>query len=439
MRTRVFVDRQQNQSVPLVWVTVPSTYAVNTTESFLALREYSWMVDVVTPKYHTLQNQGVIVNNPMWREMVDFRTGLTSLKVDGRNGKTRIHSEYSLVIPFGEVPPISQPDPASLEEFFTSEAQREMDLASNRAFANVELSEAAVLASLGELPETLSWFKSILTRGLNLTKLLRRKSNIIPQVLKLAIMEKPPTTVKKLAKSSARGNLKSSTDAVSNFANLWLEYRYAIRPLIFEMEQCLEALAAAIKKNSRQTARGKEVNVASTDDIKTHTHVQSSGDVVRTYRVISTTKLGCRAGVLFHIDEDINALLAVWGLDQPLQSAWELVPFSFIMDWFFSVGDVIGAYAPKASLSPLSSWCTCKYSYEAMIQPVSFTLSNKNGYVWDVPEVVHGSRTVKYQRTWRKPVAERSLLPSFDLKLNIAKIVDLGTIGRSMLFGKPKH
>lgn len=438
MRTRVFVDRQMHQSKPLVWLTTPTTTSTNTFESFISSREYAAMIDIVTPKYRTLQNQGIIINNPMWREVMNYKAGTSDFVMNGMQGSTRIHSEFSLAVPFvGAVTPLL-PDRQALELFFTSNFQDDMDLASNRAFANVEVSEAAALASLGELPETLNWMKSILTRGVNLTKMLRRRGGSIPYAIKAAIMAKPPGSVKKLAKSSARGSMKAKTDAVSVFANLWLEYRYAIRPLIFEMEQCIEALNARLK-NTRQTARGKENNETITDNVRTSTTTWSSMIINRTYRVKTRKRTIFRAGVLFNIDDDINALFAIWGLDQPLQAAYELVSLSFILDWFFSVGDVIGAYAPKASLTPLSSWCTCRYVEETQVIPISATVSNRSGYQWDVPMITHGSASMALQRTWRKPVAERSLIPTFDLKLDLAKIVDLGTIGRSLLFGKPKH
>lgn len=43
------------------------------------------------------------------------------------------------------------------------------------------------------------------------------------------------------------------------------------------------------------------------------------------------------------------------GLNVPLQIAWELVPFSFVLDWFLPVGEVLSAFEPKRFFGSLSA------------------------------------------------------------------------------------
>jgi len=50
-----------------------------------------------------------------------------------------------------------------------------------------------------------------------------------------------------------------------------------------------------------------------------------------------------------------NALLAqVLGLNVPLQLAWDLVPFSFVVDWFLPVGKAISRIEPKRAFGSLA-------------------------------------------------------------------------------------
>lgn len=437
MRTRVFDDTTITGSFPYLWVPTNGAPGYSSENWLHTTADRSHiMCDVVTPKFFELRNQGVIINNPLWHEDIHYLYGPTSVRVnwvkDGYVTGYMLWPYFSYL----EIPLASPtlPNTVAFEQLF-KQFEHLGDLAANRAWANVELSEAMLLASLGELPETLSWLRSLLTRGVNLTKLLRSKSKLLTTLPDLAkvVMSKDPRTLKKLA----RGSRSSKTDLVASFANAWLEYRYAIRPLIFEMKSCLEALKKIITKGTRETARGKEVVLENNTSIVTHTNSDiRTTTVTATYRRVVRTTISCRAGVLFQIEDDLDTLLAIWGIDQPLESAWELVPFSFIIDWFFSVGDTISAWSVNPSLKPLSSWMTFRHTTDESRTSLSFAMANKGGYVWSTPEVTHGKSGLVCSRTWRKPVAVRSALPRFDLKLDLAKIIDLGTIGRSLLSGK---
>ena len=302
MRTRVLQDSTTSGTWPVDWiVSNNSSYNDRSVVSHLTSARNTVMVDVVTPGYSKLQNQGVIINNPMWHEDLHYQFTPTVvfakwLKSDGAYGSYLRPYFTPLEIP-DALPTL--PNIVLLEEFF-DQYSNYGDLAVNRAWSNVELSEAMILASLGELPETLGWFKSVYERAVNLTKLLRNKSRLLREVPTLAksVMAKDTKALSKLAAPTAKRTSKS--DLVSDFANAWLEYRYAIRPLIFELKGALEALSKIIKKGTRQTARGKEVNLSkfSTVDSWTKTSDYSASQNA-TYRRIGSSTLTCRAGVLF--------------------------------------------------------------------------------------------------------------------------------------------
>ena len=436
MRTRVFDDTTITGNFPYLWVPTNGAPGYTSTNWPHVTADRSHvMCDVVTPKFRELQNQGVIINNPLWHEDIQYLFNPTVVRVNWV--KDGYVTGYQLwpYFHYLEIPLASPtlPNTVAFEALF-EQFKAIGDLAANRAWANVELSEAMLLASLGELPETLGWMKSLLTRGVNLTKMLRSKSKLLKSSPDLAkvVMAKDPKTLTKLS----QGSKISKVDAVSIFANAWLEYRHAIRPLIFEMKSCLEALKKIIKKLTRQTARGKEIVLENNTSIVNFTRDHYSNVVSATYRRTVRTTISCRAGVLFQIEDDLDALLAVWGIDQPLESAWELVPFSFIIDWFFSIGDTISAWSVNPSLRPLSSWATFRHITNEVRTSLSFELAGQNGYAWDSPEVTHGNSGLASNRVWRKPIAARTVLPRFDLKLDLAKIIDLGLIGRSLLSGK---
>lgn len=133
-----------------------------------------------------------------------------------------------------------------------------------------------------------------------------------------------------------RGYLKTSVvrEIARGHSALWLEYWFGWAPLAGEIYQSTLVLTTS-------QSSGKHWATASTklgDQTKSFFHGGGSGKVV-TERGKYMVKTG--ANVVY---ENYNhALVQQMGLANPLAIAWELVPFSFVVDWFTNVGDVLGA------------------------------------------------------------------------------------------------
>ena len=433
-RFRVFQDATASQEARYLWT--PNSGPPGVVDEIWVLPKWSRkrsMYDVVTPGYRKLQNQGVIINNPRQLEDVLYSNIPHIIEADwwygGVPGHMIMPIQDTLAIPNRDA---TLPDKYKFEQLFKPYADLEA-LASNRAWANVQLSEAALLASIGELPETLSWLKSLFSRLVKLTKMFRSKTAMYRTfpTLVTTFIGIPPRRLKRYLDSLP----KKTSDHLKLFSDAWLEWRYAIRPLIFEIKQAVEALSKLVTKASRQTARGKEVRLVDTS--KQLTMVTSSAGGITTTKVKQTVKATyqCRAGVLFEIEDDLDTLMAVWGLDQPLEAIYELLPFSFMLDWVFSVGDTIGAWSSQPSLNPLASWCTYKLIHKEKRETLNVDMVGANGYTFAVRNVTPGKAELTFERTWRKPVAQKFVLPRLDLKLDLAKIIDLSTIGRNILTG----
>lgn len=437
-RVRVGIDTASNHAYRYLWTPLAGPPGVVDTQvPMLVSRRFRCMVDVVTPKYYELQNQGVIINNPLWLEDIAYTATPSYIETfwqsNGIQGKELAPYLGALEIPHASP---TLPDTQLFDHYF-DEYENYEALASNRAYSKVELSEAMILASLGELPETLRWMKSVLQRIVNLTKVFRGNTKHLKE-FKLFMKSIATYDTKRIKKILERSR-KSTDSSVSDFANAWLEYRYAIRPLIFEYEQVLKALKKVIAKGTRQTARGKEVNLVDvSEEITKVVHPTPSITTTSNARRTVKATYSCRAGVLFEIEDDIEALLAVWGIDQPLESVYELIPFSFILDWVFSVGDTISAWSINPSLRPLSSWVTYNFVHTESREALSVTVDGgASGYIFQPSNLLTQGKTgLTYIRKRRKPFANRYILPRFDLKLDLAKIIDLGLIGRSLLSGK---
>lgn len=136
------------------------------------------------------------------------------------------------------------------------------------------------------------------------------------------------------------------------------------------------------------------------------------------------------------MQESCISLLTILGFDQPIESAYELIPFSFIFDWVFSIGDLLASWFKSSGLDMLTSWSTLRVEWKRNVTLISCNIESKGGYVWSNPQVVLGSSTTTAVWKWRYPDPAIPLLPRFDLKLDLGKIIDLGTIGRALTGGQ---
>lgn len=415
------------------------------------------MADVVTPNFKKERSTGKIIQSPMI--YLDFTCstlplGFQTIGPMPGAPSYRYFYDQTFVIPFRPEVYVNMEGiafwynvtfPNTYQRPAFSEFEADRDYAVQMAWANVDVSEMQALASLGELPETIKWIVSIFSRLIKILKTLimkRNRSNLLNS-LKLNYEEanrgslaqkKYLRQYEKLKKKFSES--KKDTNPVDIVSDLWLEWRYAIRPLAFELQSALKALQAVVKKGSRQTARGwHKTNPAGTFTTDIVIDANISGRV-STKRFVSTN---FRGGVLYQIDSDINSILALWGLDQPLESIWELVPFSFIIDWFFNIGDIIGSWASNPSLSPLSSWLMEEIHIveETSLEDVWTTNSYFGATFGAISKsITPGSSKQTIHWKHRIPTPSRSITPRFNIKLDTAKIFDLTAIARSLFFSR---
>lgn len=124
-----------------------------------------------------------------------------------------------------------------------------------------------------------------------------------------------------------------------------------------------------------------------------------------------------------------------------MESAWDLVPFSFIIDWFFTVGDTICAFSPlPLGVTALASWIT---TTESTVQTFRLTGASSQvgvcgSYLYTDTGCTFGNGEVAYKISTKKtrtPNYQRNLVPRINVNLDPLKILDLGIIlrkGRSV-------
>lgn len=199
-----------------------------------------------------------------------------------------------------------------------------------------------------------------------------------------------------LVEKARRGGLKNASEAISD---AWLEWRYGWRLLYYDARAVEDLYNNPIRlfvEGRAGTSFASETVVGQTASLL------SAPRVFADYNVVARDDLSIRANVNGKIKGSaVNRLNAFGSL--PL-TMWELVPWSFVVDWFVSVGDAIAAWEATTKAD-----FTCSIGYKRTC---------------DASCVLTGVRTVDWQYTnpsasvtgkWNSVTKKRmpARLPSF--------------------------
>lgn len=163
----------------------------------------------------------------------------------------------------------------------------------------------------------------------------------------------------------------------------WLELQYGWKPLLSDVYGAADALAKRGRHDWIVTGKG-----AYREDIDLSV-VHGSG------HSRCRTEVKGRKGVYVRIDaipeNELLQSLAALGITNPLLIAWELVPYSFVLDWFLPVGsfveslDAMLGYGPTwCSISHLENtrWSSRGISYENASERYENSWSSSKHYVY---------------------------------------------------------
>jgi hypothetical protein len=144
---------------------------------------------------------------------------------------------------------------------------------------------------------------------------------------------------KKGSKRKQRGSsvaLPADRREAKDWANNYLEFHFGWSPMLKDIYDACEVLSQDFPPSLVTGTGGSK--------FATNNYVNNT----RTIRT-GTVRVKVRARVRV---TNPNLLLASkLGLVNPLSVAWELVPFSFVVDWFVNVGDFLGSFTDLLGLS----------------------------------------------------------------------------------------
>jgi len=145
---------------------------------------------------------------------------------------------------------------------------------------------------------------------------------------------------------TSRASKQSYRDVLDAASGVWLQYSYAVRPLLADV---FGAMSALEKRLERPTMIERRARISSELDIAIATANGLPGSIEVEYSLKG--ELISKAGVVFQVDNPLLYTLSQVGLTNPLNVAWELVPFSFVVDWFTPIGAWFDGLVPPQGVS----------------------------------------------------------------------------------------
>lgn len=157
--------------------------------------------------------------------------------------------------------------------------------------------------------------------------------------------------------------------------NLWLEMRFGLRPLIADIQNIIE-LIANFEKRNKLGLRRKRARYVSTNKTLEKIPCQITGGNQGLSFVCERTTETSSASIsnvyygLKILDRSLRDMVGM-ELDDIPSIAWELLRFSFVVDWFLSVGNWIRSLTPNPRVYLVGNCTSQKYTIEQSIVTTS--------------------------------------------------------------------
>lgn len=157
-----------------------------------------------------------------------------------------------------------------------------------------------------------------------------------------------------------RSHLASSAKTAAKAAsNAWLEYRYGWKPLI--LDGC-EIIKECHKKRDKCERRRLIARAGSKGSKTKDLFKPADSGSARVFYFTGENTVKRDVGVIYDVvntttSDDLARSFSVRASDIPA-TIWELVPYSFVVDWFMNVGDWIQAVTPVPGLNVQGHWCS---------------------------------------------------------------------------------
>lgn len=199
-------------------------------------------------------------------------------------------------------------------------------------------------------------------------------------------------------------------------AETWLEYWFGWKPFVSDFFSTAEAMSKPLPGGIYHAGAADTCN-----DIVDH-------DGMKHYR---HRKIYARVGAEVYLENPNEFLLQSLGLANPASVAWELIPFSFLVDWLTGAGSYLESYTDFYGCSVINPYYTAYGKFEHQQVP----------YHWNYtggPMTARGFGVKRYASLYQ-PVPNLQITANLKQSLTrTATAVSLLTTTLSSMAGRPR-
>jgi hypothetical protein len=206
-----------------------------------------------------------------------------------------------------------------------------------------------------------------------------------------------------------------------------MEYRYAVMPIVYSVQDVQKVLRYAdrlVRKGSNPESAELALEEVNDDGNNVPLNIEYTLDT----KVVSTGRILYKIGSLNRLVDQVSTNLLI--------TAWELLPLSFVVDWFLNVSNSIFAATHYDNQAFSSGYCTSVKQRQSVIarqvgvkelvyeRQYPGTLCPNSGFLHRIDRTMaYPSRTVyshesqTYERTvWTRPTGKIVFDPYLDWK-----------------------
>jgi hypothetical protein len=147
------------------------------------------------------------------------------------------------------------------------------------------------------------------------------------------------TAIAKALRSLRRGDAKGAAQALrakpkqlrGTISNRWLELQYGWMPLLSDLYGSVAELQAGL-----QRPRYRKIKVRRAAEIRENRNIGNISYLNKPGYIDASVKVVAKVTCYLKQDSSVSNRL---GFTNPVNLAWELLPYSFVIDWFIPIGD----------------------------------------------------------------------------------------------------
>jgi hypothetical protein len=215
-----------------------------------------------------------------------------------------------------------------------------------------------------------------------------------------------------LVRSMRRGNILTYAQAIGN---AWLEWRYGWDILVKDIETVTEFLNYPVRDLIVTGRAGDSVTEYAEINEPVNAYYVSHDWITKRKRDLSVR--AC-AYAKMRV-KSVNAFAS------PFVTGWELIPYSFVADWFVSVGDALKAW--EVIRNAESTSCVIGYKFTETCEANVSNVALGTGEYATSPQA-SGRSTSRTDMVMRNGARRYSLIPRLRVRLTSKRILDAAAL-----------